>query len=174
MFHSLFVLRTKGDVLLERYYVAANGRDVFLAALLDQTRKEWDASTSERVAVVARDVVSVFYRLGDLVFILSGVQDYDELVVGETLRSLVELILAQCENVNENEFLAQHDRFSMLVDTMIRHGILEHTSGPVLSVFLNGTLPESVSIQTIQQHRELEVWVPLFFFFFFKSSNFSP
>ena len=157
----------KGDVLLERFYVGAEGRDVFLSALLEQTRKDWEEASVQRVAAVAAGVVSVFFRLGDLVFVLSGVEDYDELVVAETLRALAELVAAQCENLNENEFLAQHDRFSLMFDTVIRHGMLEHTSGPALSVLLNGAPCEALNMQSIQQHKELEVCFVCFFFFFF-------
>jgi hypothetical protein len=157
MFHSLLVFRTKGELLLERWYSAATQREAFVAAVLQATRREWEGATVQRVAVVL-GVTAVFFRLGDLVFVLSGERDYDELVAGEALRCIVELVIAQCESskegVNENEFLAMHDRISLAVDHVVRHGVLEHTGGPPLAALLNAA-PETVTTAALQQ-RELE------------------
>ena len=157
MFHSLLVFRTKGELLLERWYAAAADRESFAVAVLATTRKEWEGATVQRVAVV-QGVTAVFFRLGDLAFVLSGERDYDELVTGEALRYIVELVIAQCsdgkEGVNENEFLAVHDRISLAVDHVIRHGLLEHAAGPPLAALLNGT-PETATAASMQQ-RELE------------------
>jgi hypothetical protein len=158
MFHSLLVFRTKGELMLERWYSeTAHHRETYVAATLGATRKEWDGATVQRVAVV-QGVTAVFFRLGDLAFVLSGERDYDELVCGEALRCIVELVIAQCESgkegVNENEFLAMHDRISLAVDHVIRHGILEHTGGPALAALLNSA-PETLTAAALQQ-RELE------------------
>lgn len=155
-FHSFLMFRTKGDVLLERMYEAGVSRDAFVESVVQATRRDWEGATVQRVAIVA-GATAVFFRLGDLVFVLSGVRDYEELVIGETLRCLVELVIAQCdskEGVNENEFLAQHDRISLLLDHVIRDGLLEHTGGACLSALL-AAAPETVTTAVLQQ-RELE------------------
>jgi hypothetical protein len=88
--------------------------------------------------------------------------EYDELVLGEALRGVCELVAAQCEQVSENEFLGQHERFALLLDTALRHGQLQHLAGPALALLVSGAPPEPLSIAAIQQQRELEV---LFFCF---------
>ena len=156
MFHSFVVLRVKGgEALLTRFYLQDDRekQDAFLQSL--RSLDVPDASV-QRVAMVGRRPLKtvVSLALSGLAFFLSGVDDYDELVCGEVLRAMVELILEQCEReFGENEFLAQFDRISLLVDHVIRHGIVEHTSQPVLHALVSLT-PSTVRPEVLKSELE--------------------
>lgn len=157
-FHSLFVVSAAnhGEVLLQRVYEAAASGSDCVEALVAATLADWtDVGSLLRVAAVLPGTVTVYSRVGDLVFLLSGSGDYDELVCGETVRSLMELVVAQC-NGTENDFLAQHDRISLLVDHVIRHGVLEHTGGPCLAAMINGATEPVTAAAARASDRELE------------------
>jgi hypothetical protein len=115
----------------------------------------------QRVAIVGSTTV-VFCSFGGLGLFLSAGEesDYDEMVCGETLRVLCELIVAQCDkDVSENEFLAQYDRISLLVDHVIRHGVLEQTNPQILSAIVNLNLG-SVSKKALDEPQLQRVSVP--------------
>ena len=143
MFHSFVVLtEASKEVIFSRFYADCTEQESFCAEL---SRLQWkDATAAHSVAVMGDGnvpVVVVFAVLGGLGFFLAGSGDYDELICSETLQVLLEGIVAQCDKeLSEEEMLAQHDRISLLVDHVIRYGILEHTEKTIVQAIVSGEL----------------------------------
>ena len=167
MIHSLFVLRAQGEsVLFERIYdlnLKHENKARFVQDVVSLTKKDWnDGSSTLRVALVGLEKTVVFCQLNTLVFFICGTKEYDELILGEALQFILELVVNQCDKgVTEGEFLAQYDRIGLMVDHVIRHGQLQQTNKEVLSALIN-LAPEKVSASTLQKNQLEKVSVPSF------------
>jgi hypothetical protein len=168
MIHALLVARQFGkDILFERLYEehsvaerSALVRDVFQA-----TAEEWEGASApgvQRVAIVGKGRPVVYVHWADLTFYVVGSGDYDELVLSECLSALLELLSRLCvKGLSESELLANHERISLLVDSVIRHGQLEHTDKDIVQALVAGE-PQKVALVMLERSELLTVSCPAY------------
>eukprot|EP01039_Chlorochromonas_danica_P009763 gene9763-10797_t len=141
--HSILILNIAGNTLFSKFYEgrASGGEEVslFQQKLFRHSNRAWSARAAAFVPQTFRldEVYVVFQTIGELVVIVCGRDDVDEIVyvhdddaVGELLEAFRQLLTELCEGrPTEQAFLLpdNYGKWLIAVEEVVSQGILETT-----------------------------------------------
>lgn len=134
--HSILILNIAGNTLFSKFYEgrASGGEEVslFQQKLFRHSNRAWSARAAAFVPQTFRldEVYVVFQTIGELVVIVCGRDDVDEIVLGELLEAFRQLLTELCEGrPTEQAFLLpdNYGKWLIAVEEVVSQGILETT-----------------------------------------------
>ena len=149
MIHSvLVVVRSTEAILLSRFYDGVERSSAlvqaqWIQAVRDATITRWALAHEgggEQVCM-CQDKFVLFSGTGNLLFFVSGSDEYDELALLDVVQSLLDCLrgalLAKASDALTETLITEHYHVACLVlDEMINQGVLEHTEPQVVRKFL--------------------------------------
>ncbi|KAG7385272.1 hypothetical protein PHYBOEH_009100 [Phytophthora boehmeriae] len=140
MLHSLICCNEANYVLLSRYFQpeltleARRTYEAQLAQICKQIPDLWgekpsrkDAEPAQSQLVVCESQFVVVCQLGELRLMLSGNEEYDELILDEIMTVLQAVLTTQLEKkLTEASLLANYAKVVVALDEMVQQGHLEN------------------------------------------------
>ncbi|RLN87778.1 hypothetical protein BBJ28_00008540 [Nothophytophthora sp. Chile5] len=140
MLHSLICCNEANYVLLARYFQpeltleARQAYETQLARVCSQVPDLWgekpgrkDAEPVQSQLVVCDAQFVVLRQLGELRLLLSGSEEYDELILDEIMTLLQAVLTTQLEKkLTEASLLANYAKVVVALDEMVQQGHLEN------------------------------------------------
>ncbi|OWZ08014.1 hypothetical protein PHMEG_00019507 [Phytophthora megakarya] len=141
MLHSLICCNEANYVLLSRYFqpeLTLKSRRTYEAQLAQickqmpdlwgdrQGKKDADPTSSQLIVCESQFVIA--RQIGELRFLLSGNEEYDELILDEIMTVLQSVLTTQLDKkLTETSFLANYAKVVVALDEMVQQGHLENT-----------------------------------------------
>ncbi|CAM9105139.1 unnamed protein product [Heterosigma akashiwo] len=134
--HSVLISNMNGALLLSKHFnpdcESWESKIEFERELVRATRQQWAhclEGTEPQFSIIGREICVCFQKQGDLLFFVSGTDEYDELALQEIVTDLIAMVNIHCEQKTSEEVLLQGDAYGKIVlgvNEMMPQGILEH------------------------------------------------
>eukprot|EP00727_Mastigamoeba_balamuthi_P005916 m51a1_g1944 putative protein kinase (1370) ;mRNA; f:943403-950822 len=140
--YSVHVLSTAGNVLATRYFkdLADDVRESFEARVVELTHDLWgsvrpDCFQAASLEDEGQTKSVIIGGTNDLLFIMSGTGEYDELILSEAVGALIATIRQVCcsDGVSEASVLRKYSKVMRCIDETISKGVLHLTDSELVS-----------------------------------------
>jgi len=130
MIHNLLITTRNGHIIFAKYFDGSTReqRVLWESTLYTHTKQDWSAAkeNDEQVAILGNKFV-VFSGTEDLLFFITGSEEYDELTLQEILRNFITILRDVLKkNLNEDKLLEHYSKVCLVCDEMINQGVLEY------------------------------------------------
>lgn len=125
IFNLTIIDPSGGKLLLTYYFTTATvaEQDAWEAALAAETKGFWEACFKQDVPTVVSDRFVLLRGTSDMVFILSGIEEHDELMLVETMDAAVSVVTATCDKrLTSAQVVAFHGKVCVCLNEMFFGG----------------------------------------------------
>lgn len=141
MIHSVLITTSDGTVLVAKYWGtersmnSVEARVKWEGEVFEATRDLWgEALDGHQQISTASQRFIVLQGAGELLFFACGSGEDDELVLGDFLVSVIEVVESVTKKpLNEEHVLDKYSKVLVSLDDMVKEGILDYTDDYTVS-----------------------------------------